>query len=137
MANPLRDLPSVTEVLAAADRLVSEHGHTPVVEAVRTELDELRRRLSAGEALDGVLKPEAVVQAAAARLARDSQPQLRTVINATGIVLHTNLGRAPLAESPPKPRPTPRRGYLNLELDLETGKRSSRHAIDPRAGCAA
>jgi L-seryl-tRNA(Ser) seleniumtransferase len=126
VANPLRDLPSVTEVLAAADRLVREHGHTPVVEAVRSELDELRRRLSAGEALDGVLKPEAILQAAANRLARENQPRLRTVINATGIVLHTNLGRAPLAEIASQAAADAAKRYLNLEFDLEAGERSKR-----------
>src|SRR5207253_3598418 len=60
------------------------------------------------------------------RLHRESQPRLRGVINATGIVLHTNLGRAPMAEEAARAAYDAARGYLNLELDLETGKRASR-----------
>ena len=62
----------------------------------------------------------------AERLGHTFQPKLRTVINATGIVLHTNLGRAPIAEEAAQAAYAAARGYLNLELDLETGKRSSR-----------
>src|SRR5206468_4025525 len=54
------------------------------------------------------------------------RPKLRPVINATGIVLHTNLGRAPIAEEAAQAAYEAARGYLNLELNLETGKRSSR-----------
>jgi L-seryl-tRNA(Ser) seleniumtransferase len=54
------------------------------------------------------------------------RPKLRTVINATGIVLHTNLGRSPIAEEAAKAAYEAARGYLNLELDLDSGKRSSR-----------
>jgi L-seryl-tRNA(Ser) seleniumtransferase len=56
----------------------------------------------------------------------DLRPRLRPVINATGIVLHTNLGRAPIAEEAAKAAYDAARGYLNLELDLDSGKRSSR-----------
>src|SRR5205807_2323289 len=60
------------------------------------------------------------------RLGQEFRPKLRPVINATGIVLHTNLGRAPVAEEAARAAYEAARGYLNLELDLETGKRSSR-----------
>src|SRR5205807_3357790 len=60
------------------------------------------------------------------RLGQEFRPKLRPVINATGIVLHTNLGRAPTAEAAAQAAYEGARGYLNLELDLETGKRSSR-----------
>ncbi len=62
----------------------------------------------------------------ARRLERESRPRLRPVVNATGVVLHTNLGRAPMAEAAARAAGDAARGYLNLELDLETGKRSSR-----------
>jgi L-seryl-tRNA(Ser) seleniumtransferase len=60
------------------------------------------------------------------RLERDAAPRLRPVINATGVVLHTNLGRSPMAEEAARAAYDAARGYLNLELDLDTGTRSSR-----------
>src|SRR5687767_5636715 len=125
--NPLRRLPKVHDVLqqpALAEQ--AEHAHDTVVAAVRQELDDLRRRILAGDAPDGERAPEAIAARAAARLGRDVRAKLRRVINATGIVLHTNLGRAPAAEEAARAAYAAARGYLNLELDLETGKRSSR-----------
>jgi L-seryl-tRNA(Ser) seleniumtransferase len=127
-ANPFRDLPSVTDVLntAAAQALAAQHAHGLVVAAVREELADLRRRLRQGETADGQTAAEALAQRVAERLGRELRPKLRPVINATGIVLHTNLGRAPVAEEAARAAYEAARGYLNLELDLETGKRSSR-----------
>jgi L-seryl-tRNA(Ser) seleniumtransferase len=76
--------------------------------------------------MNGDCDPEAVAADVAQRLERESQPRLRSVINATGIILHTNLGRAPIAEEAADAAYEAARGYLNLELDLESGKRSSR-----------
>ena len=126
--NPFRRLPSVNDVLDVPDvrALLRDHARETVVAAVRKELDELRGRLSQGEEVDSRGEPEAVAARVRARLGRDSRPRLRPVINATGIVLHTNLGRAPVAEEAARAAYEAARGYLNLELDLETGKRSSR-----------
>src|SRR5205807_9682060 len=90
--------------------------------------DELRRRLAVGEAVDGHASVALVAERAAARLDRASRPKLRAVINATGIVLHTNLGRAPVAAEAARAAHDAAAGYLNLELDLESGKRSSRQS---------
>src|SRR5206468_2147356 len=79
-----------------------------------------------GEEMDGQLSAEGVASAAAARLRHNLRPRLRRVINATGIVLHTNLGRAPLPVSAVQAVAEAAAGYLNLELDLDSGKRSSR-----------
>src|SRR5207237_273566 len=76
----------------------------------------------------GELRPGTGPARAAARLTREARPKLRPVINATGVVLHTNLGRAPAAEEAARAAYDAARGYLNLELDLDTGKRSSRSA---------
>jgi L-seryl-tRNA(Ser) seleniumtransferase len=126
--NPFRDLPAVNAVLElpAVRALAREHAHEAVVEAVRRELAELRALLGRGEALDGRSDPQAIAGRVAERLARELRTKLRPVINATGIVLHTNLGRAPIAEEAARAAYEAARGYLNLELDLETGKRSSR-----------
>jgi L-seryl-tRNA(Ser) seleniumtransferase len=111
----LRELPSVNEVLlrvSAAAGLPREL----VVEEIRRTLEGLRAEIRTGNADNG-LPVEARVERALADLLR---PSLRRVINATGVVLHTNLGRAPLGEHPIIP------GYSNLEYDLASGKRGRR-----------
>ncbi len=128
--NPFRNLPSVNDVLQcpALRDLAGRHAPDQLTAAVRAELAETRDRLRRGEAIDGAAGAEALAARAAARLERDFRPKLRRVINATGIVLHTNLGRAPIAEEAARAAYEAARGYLNLELELETGKRSSRQA---------
>jgi L-seryl-tRNA(Ser) seleniumtransferase len=129
-ANPFRNLPSVNEVLdlPGVRALAREHSHEAIVAAVRQELTDLRTLVKRGADLDGRGEPVAIAGRVAERLGRDARPKLRPVINATGIVLHTNLGRAPIAEEAARAAYEAARGYLNLELDLDTGKRSSRQA---------
>src|SRR5262245_47967244 len=126
--NPFRDLPSVNEVLETGpvQALARDHAHDLIVATIRHELVELRRRLAEGQTVDGRGQAETVAARVAERLGRELRPKLRPVINATGIVLHTNLGRAPVAEEAARAAYEAARGYLNLEMDLETGKRSSR-----------
>jgi L-seryl-tRNA(Ser) seleniumtransferase len=127
MSNPLRQVPSVNDLLLLP-RLVElerEHGHALVGAAARRELDDLRTRLRQGESPDGAAA-DLLAERVAQRLQSELRPRLRRVINATGIVLHTNLGRAPVADEAARAAFDAARGYLNLELDLETGKRSSR-----------
>jgi L-seryl-tRNA(Ser) seleniumtransferase len=126
--NPFRNLPSVTVVLQTQPLvgLETEYPREQIVGAITAELDELRKRLSQGEEVDGELSAERVAAAASARLRHNLRPRLRRVINATGIVLHTNLGRAPLSASAVQAAADAAAGYLNLELDLDSGKRSSR-----------
>jgi L-seryl-tRNA(Ser) seleniumtransferase len=126
--NPFRKLPPVNDILAAPP-LRQLAGHYPrhlLVSAVRDQLAFARTQLRSNHGtLDG-LDAGALAERAAQRLARQLRPKLRPVINATGIVLHTNLGRAPLPEEAARAVHETARGYLNLELDLDTGKRSSR-----------
>lgn len=128
MGNPFRSLPSVNAVLdlPAVQALQPRHAHDLIVAAIRRELDEARKRVSQGESLDGKMDADAIAGRVEQRLTKELRPKLRRVINATGIVLHTNLGRAPVAEEAAKAAYEAARGYLNLELDLETGQRSSR-----------
>ena len=123
-------MPAVNEVLqvAAVQALARGHSHDRIVDAVRQELAELRGRLGEGASIDSEAGAEAIGARVAARVNREGEARLRGVINATGIVLHTNLGRAPLAESAARAAGEAARGYLNLELDLESGKRASRQA---------
>jgi L-seryl-tRNA(Ser) seleniumtransferase len=126
--NPFRQLPSVARLLdhPALAEARGRHPHDAVAAAVRAELLRLRGRLAAGESPDGQAEPDAIAARAVARLDADALPRLRPVVNATGIVLHTNLGRAPLHEDAARAAYEAGRGYLNLELDLATGKRGSR-----------
>jgi L-seryl-tRNA(Ser) seleniumtransferase len=126
--NPYRTLPAVNDILAAPGLgpLADQHGRNAVVVAVRAELEELRGHLKQGQALNGRGDLDAIVSGVESRLTQTHRPKLVEVINATGIVLHTNLGRAPVAEEAAQAASRAAAGYLNLELDLETGKRSSR-----------
>jgi L-seryl-tRNA(Ser) seleniumtransferase len=128
MANPLRNLPSVNEILEAPaiKTLLVDHAHEVVASAVRVEIDALRKQLLAGTTVDGQAAVDTIANQVAQRLASELRPKLRRVINATGIILHTNLGRAPLAEAAASAARDAASGYLNLELELETGERSSR-----------
>jgi L-seryl-tRNA(Ser) seleniumtransferase len=128
--NPYRLLPSVNDVLASpvVAELEREHAHELIVASIRADLAQLRARIGQGEKLDGEMSPEACARRVAQRLASQLRPKLRPVINATGIVLHTNLGRAPMAAEAARAAQQAAGGYLNLEMDLESGKRSSRQS---------
>ncbi|MGH3137476.1 MAG: L-seryl-tRNA(Sec) selenium transferase [Gaiellaceae bacterium] len=114
----LRDLPSVDELLRD-ERLVAEP-HELAVAAARTVLDRARDEIQAGAT------PGPLVDAVLAELAGARKPSLRHVLNATGVLVHTNLGRAPLAGAALERVMEVGRGYSNLEYDLERGERGSR-----------
>jgi L-seryl-tRNA(Ser) seleniumtransferase len=118
-------IPSVGRLLetAAAARLLARWRREHVVETVRALLDELRVAAAAGAA---VPPGDAVLAEVARRLAADAAPRLRRVINASGVVLHTNLGRAPLAASAVDALVEVARSAVNLEYDLATGRRGER-----------
>jgi L-seryl-tRNA(Ser) seleniumtransferase len=128
--NPLRSLPSVNQILDAVALREAEAAHARplIVEAIRSELDQLRRHVSDGNYKDGIPDAAEIARRVAARLTREAGPKLRPVINATGVVLHTNLGRAPVAAAAADAAREAAAGYLNLELDLASGKRSSRQS---------
>jgi L-seryl-tRNA(Ser) seleniumtransferase len=97
-----------------------------VVDALRKELERFRTLAEQGG--DGDLSdPEPYARAVAARLEADEVPSLRPVINATGVILHTNLGRAPLPRSALDAMTSAGRGYASLEYDLMRGARGSRY----------
>ena len=116
-----QSLPGVGKLVnePAYAQLVREHGHARVVEAIRAQIATERD----GEA-EGAERQAAV----AARLRGEVAPRLRRVINATGVILHTNLGRAPLSQAAVEALGVAA-GYSNLELDLATGKRGERAAL--------
>ena len=125
--DPRRALPSVDQLLQepSVRALQERFGRALVTAEARSVLAGARARAAAGGGAQGIA---ALAGEVAARLASATAPSLVRVINATGVVIHTNLGRAPL------PEPVSRRvaelasGYSNLELDLATGERGEREA---------
>ena len=109
-----RDLPSVESLLAVLRQQFPLYPHGLLKAEAQQAIAGAR------EAIQSAKAPIDPGQAAAARLSALSQPSLQSVINATGVILHTNLGRAPLAPF------APIEGYCNLEYDMQTGKRGRR-----------
>ncbi|HEY8705319.1 MAG TPA: L-seryl-tRNA(Sec) selenium transferase [Gaiellaceae bacterium] len=109
----LRDLPSVDELARGLDDPLA-------VAAARTVLDRAREEIRAGA------EPGDLAERLAAELRAVRAPSLRRVLNATGVIVHTNLGRAPLAAEAIAQVVETARGYSNLELDLTEGTRGSR-----------
>jgi L-seryl-tRNA(Ser) seleniumtransferase len=130
VASDLRRIPSVEKLVSSPpfERLAREFGRGPLLDATREILATLRESVrsgTAGKELDRALdelEPEA-----RRRLEALAAPSLVRVVNATGIIVHTNLGRAPLSVEAIDAITAIARGYCNLELDLESGKRGSRH----------
>jgi L-seryl-tRNA(Ser) seleniumtransferase len=128
----LRKIPAVDELLAIPRirDLLAAHPRWAVLEAVREVLAERRHRVLRGGvsqvAAELLLAPDAIAAAVADVAAEKAGPSLVPVINATGVVLHTNLGRAPLAPVALQAIEHAARGYTNLEFDLATGARGSR-----------
>jgi L-seryl-tRNA(Ser) seleniumtransferase len=121
----LRQLPAVGSLLEHPRLLESVWDHGALVQAVRDELTaERQKRLAGGEARSR----DALAEASLARLQRWRSPSLKRVVNATGVVIHTGLGRSPLAASALEAIVESSSGYTNLEVDLDTGKRGSRQA---------
>ena len=120
--NPLRALPSVNELLQDPRlvALASEHGHELALAVARDAIAAAREKIAAGE------QATDLVADALERAERAGVPRLRRVLNATGVVVHTNLGRAPLAASALERIQEVAAGYSNLEYDLEEGARGSR-----------
>ncbi|MDD4858609.1 MAG: L-seryl-tRNA(Sec) selenium transferase [Dehalococcoidales bacterium] len=125
MTNEFRNLPAVDKILSD-ERIRSLEGtypHELIVDLSREQSEQERRRIAGGK------KPHTAQEIAAAVLAEVQAletPNLRPVINATGVILHTNLGRAPLSPGAIAAMDRVCRGYSNLEFDLESGKRGSR-----------
>jgi L-seryl-tRNA(Ser) seleniumtransferase len=124
--NPFRDLPSMTKLLAALESACEQFPREVVTATAREVLEATRKQLATGHAVTVSL--DSLADATRAALEAQNTPAIRAVINATGIVLHTNLGRSPLHEEAARAAYEAARGYLNLELDLATGKRSSRQS---------
>jgi L-seryl-tRNA(Ser) seleniumtransferase len=126
LADELRKLPSVDRLLQVEDvrGLETDAGRELVVEAVRAVLDEERVRIVAGARCGS---PADLARNVSEMVRLWRKPSLRPVINATGVVIHTNLGRAPLSPASRQAMATAAAGYCNLEYDLDEGQRGSRY----------
>ena len=133
----LRRLPKIDEVLRQESLVVlsEEKGDLTVTEAVRAVIAGIRADIldlgeDKAEKFDAsVLEIEAVAEAAEAKVLRDEELNLYPLINATGTILHTNLGRAPLCRDAVENVARVSRGYSDLEYNVPKGKRGSRHDI--------
>jgi L-seryl-tRNA(Ser) seleniumtransferase len=127
MTSPFRALPSVSRLLAhrRVRALSSRLPDSTLTELVRQQLDDARRAIADGHECPSTAALVESVLSCAELLTR---PSLRPVINATGVIIHTNLGRAPLSRDAMTAMEAASRGYSNLEFDLEEGERGSRYA---------
>ena len=121
----MRGLPSVDRIITDP-RLAERRGDGLVAQITREVLEGARQSIAAGAhapSFDGL------VDAVMSRVDEALRPPVHGVINATGVILHTNLGRAPLADEAIEAMAAVTRGYSNLEFDMATGGRGSRHTI--------
>ena len=123
----LRDLPSVDELLQTktAAELIARYGRPLALSAIRETLDTIRARFLSGQTTALPLH-DLILAQTDALLVSWVKPTLRAVINASGVILHTNLGRAPLSDATIRAMDLVARGYSTLEYDLEKGARGSR-----------
>lgn len=123
----LRSLPQVDAVLSSPELAEETAGlaRPLVVDAVRDAIDDVRARLLAGGSAD--VSAEAIARDAGARAMLAARPSLRPVINATGTIVHTNLGRSVLADAAAKAVSAVAQSYSTLEYEVESGERGSRH----------
>ena len=123
----LRNLPSIEQLLqtAATAQLIARFGRPLTLDALRHTLENIRERFKAGT-LNDLPSNDSILASAESTLAAWTVQTLLPVINATGVILHTNLGRAPMSDATIRAMDVVSRSYSNLEFDLESGKRGSR-----------
>ncbi|HEX2619858.1 MAG TPA: L-seryl-tRNA(Sec) selenium transferase [Phototrophicaceae bacterium] len=125
----LRSLPSVDKLLAtsAAQTLIIQYGYDSTLTAIRAVLNSVRLQIRSAENLTLItVDTDGLLAQAADQLEEEFRPTLRPVINATGVIIHTNLGRAPLSAAARQAMLEIATGYSTLEYDLDNGKRGSR-----------
>ncbi len=122
----LRKLPKVDDLLKAAGGLIARYPRRYVLDAIRSTIEARRADILAGNKVD--LSPDAIMPEVEAAVEGMWALSLVPVINATGIVIHTNLGRSPLSEAAIENVVRASRGYSNLEYDIERGERGERYS---------
>lgn len=126
--NPFRKLPSVSQLLDSPQlkALVNSANHNVVVSGVRTFLDRVRDELSSAAEGAHIPTPTELAETIASWISQEENPPLQPVINATGVILHTGLGRSPLANEAIAEMNVMAVGYASVEVDLKSGKRGQR-----------
>ena len=137
MSNILRNLPSVNQLLESPQlkKMVETINHSVVTEGVRTFLDDLRTQVVDAAGDVPIPTPTEMADKIADWLSNEERPYLRRVINGTGIILHTGLGRAPLATEALSSVNEISHGYASVEISLATGDRGQRVKAVERLIC--
>ncbi len=127
VANPYRTLPSVDRLLSdeRLKKTCDLYGQMALVDLIRDELGDARQAIATGRPPPTL---NDLVEGVERRAQTILRPTLRPVINATGVIIQTNLGRAPLSDETVSAMAAVSRGYSNLEFDLDAGERGSRYA---------
>jgi L-seryl-tRNA(Ser) seleniumtransferase len=125
----MKEIPKVDRILGWPEisGLLEKHPRPEVLAAIRTVLDQLREQVM-DRGGSAQLEPGRICARVFSELASRIRPSLQPVINGTGVVVHTNLGRSPLADEAEEAIQRVSAGYSNLEFDLESGERGSRYA---------
>ena len=126
-----RSIPKVDIILEfeAIQSCIEKYGREIVVDAIRVEMDELRKFIGMTDSEEAAKDAIAnVVSSIVKRAEKSLMPNMRRVINATGTILHTNLGRAPISQDHMQHIAEIATGYSNLEYNLEAGKRGERYS---------
>jgi len=126
MENRFRSLPSVDRLMSEdmIKQLRDEYPHDLLVDLIRQHLEQVRVSITLGNPCPSINE---IVESVCARAQALASPYPRPVINASGVILHTNLGRAPLSKEAIAAMELASKGYCNLELDLDSGTRGSRN----------
>ena len=126
MNSEFRHLPSVDRVLSdqRIKQLEETYPHILLVNLVRQRLERDRLSIADGKPCPSI---DEIVESVSAQVCALENPSLRPVINASGVLLHTNLGRAPLSKEAIAAMEVVAEGYCNLEYELDSGTRGSRH----------
>jgi len=127
MESKFQRLPSVDRLLSEGriKQLQESYPRVLVVDLIRQCLERERLSIASGKPCPSL---DEIVESVCAQAWALSHPSLRPVINATGVILHTNLGRAPLSQEAIVAMDAAAKGYCNLEFDLDSGTRGSRHS---------
>lgn len=128
MSNVMRNIPSVNELLDSPPlrRMTERANRSVIVSGVRSFLEKFREEVRTAAAEMKVPGPSELAERIADWISSEEKTNLRPVINATGVLLHTGLGRAPLAESAVQAIVEVASGYASVEVDIESGQRSHR-----------